>query len=308
MASWIVYAILARFFSANVNIIDQYVARLFGERSILSLMIFQNMLLIVPVVLIGLVFGLPVDMTQGDFLWVALGLILAIAAEPFYFRALQRDEARNAIPLFELVPIMLMVLAFLFLGETMGIAQILLALIVIAGGFVFLWDFEKSHFHTGTFLLMLAASACYGGYQLCLRLADTAISPVHVMWLLDLGFVLFGLVMLPFHRRGIPDMRRAMETNGLRLVGLQLLGHSFGRAAIFCLAAGLSMAPAAGYFAAMSGTQPVFVFLIGALLGMILPHHYVRLAWNKDTICKAVTLIVMVAATALLHLAAPQGG
>ena len=55
---WLFYALAARFGSAGVNLTDQYVSRAFGENRVLALITFQNLLIIVPLIVISALHGL----------------------------------------------------------------------------------------------------------------------------------------------------------------------------------------------------------------------------------------------------------
>ena len=74
------------------------------------------------------------------------GFLTSIYLLP-YFKALSNDETSRVIPLFQLVPIFVILLSFLFLGEKLRLNQYLGAVVIIGGSFLIsLEKFDKKIF------------------------------------------------------------------------------------------------------------------------------------------------------------------
>lgn len=299
---WVALAIIARLFWACTNVVDQYIARAFGSRRIIAAIVLQNLTAIVSLILIAVFHGVPENVDSKLMLWVNVGVVASFCALYPYLRALQNDESRNVVPLLELVPVILILLAYFVLGETMSWTQILFSGVLIACGFGFMWDFNTGRFKTGTLLLMLASSFLFAVYYLSLSHVGKQIDPIDLLWLVDSGCFGGAVVMAIVYPRALGNIKAALASSRGRILWLELLNGVFLRLGILAIIFAFAMAPSTGLVAAFSGVQPVFVFVLSGVTALILHEHYEKITWNRDTIAKIGCLILMILAAAGLHL------
>ena len=198
--SWLIYAILARFFWACSNVMDQYMARYSGHDSIAGLLILQH--IFQPPFIIGLFLyifqttGAPPILHLYSMLWLGAGVILSFVALVPYFLALKKDDTHNVIPFYELVPVFLAFFSWLLFGDRLVGLQLLGAALVVGGGFLFAWDFKHGHIRRRTLGLMTISSLCYTVYQLGIRYSSHNRSVWSMAFFMSCGFFLGALVIL----------------------------------------------------------------------------------------------------------------
>lgn len=302
LTNWILFAILARFFMAATNVIDQYIARVFGHRRIVSAIVLQNVMAGISVILIPVFYGLPPAIDGGALLWINLGVICYLCALYPYLKALQVDEARNVIPLFELTPIVMMVLAFFMFGETMTWVQGLLAVALVGAGFLFLWDYKEGKFKSKTFLLMMMSATLMALFFLSMRHTSQQYDPITILWLIDTGLFVSGIVMTIVYPRALGNIKLAIASTRGKIILFELLNGALIRIVSLCMIVALAAAPSTGLVAAFSGTQPVFVFLFALFALKFSATHFKSFILDTDTKIKIGLLIVIVLLSAGIHL------
>ncbi len=282
LTNWILFAILARFFMAATNVIDQYISRVFGHRRIVSAIVLQNVMAGISVICIPIFYGLPAAIDSSAMLWINLGVICYLCAMYPYLKALQIDEARNVVPLFELTPILMMVLAFFLFGETMTTAQTVLSVALVGAGFLFLWDFKEGKFKSKTFLLMMMAATLFALFFLSMRHTAQEYDPITILWLIDTGLFVSGIVMTIIYPRALGNIRLAIASTRGKIILFELLNGALTRIVSLCMIVALAAAPATGLVAAFSGTQPVFVFLLALFAVKFSATHFKSFVLDRD--------------------------
>ncbi len=298
--SWVFFAILARFLWACTNFVDQYTVRISGHNSPLAFVIIVYILLFPIPVGLALFYGSPLAVHPASLIWIGAGAVLCMLSLFPYLMAIKSDAAHNVIPLFEMIPVFVTLLAYILFGDKLGGRQLAGAALVLTGGFFFSWDFKHGHIRLRTLLLMAAASFGYAFYQLSLRYG-AASEPVWlvVFWLgtgLSVTASIIFIVAGKARRLFFDSVRR---TKG-KILAVAFIQNLTDFAATASLTAAFAQAPGAGYVAALSGTQSIFIFIISLVLGRFYPRHYVRLEWDHDMKIKCCLLAVMVGGIVLL--------
>lgn len=79
--------------------------------------------------------GWPVFPIKQILILLFAGILFELALVPWY-KALSLDDASRVGPLFQSIPVMVLVMSFLFLGERLGGQELLGFLLVLIGGFL----------------------------------------------------------------------------------------------------------------------------------------------------------------------------
>ena len=298
--SWLFFAIVARFLWACTNIIDQYLVRYVEGRSILVIMTIENLMTLPALIVLAYFTGIPIEIKPVTVLWLLSGaLINSIALLP-YFAALKHDEAHNAIPLMEMTPVILTILAYIVFDDKLNAMQFVGASLVIGGGFLFAWDFKHGRIRLKTALYMAACSLCFATYQLTLRYGAHEVPPWTVMLVMYVGYfagfsILFA-VMPKVRRQVFESVRRSKG----KVLAYAWVEDCFAVLANLCLVTAFALAPKAGQVAALSATQPIFVLMITAVLGFLLPKHCPHLKWDWEMKIKCLLLLIITGGVVLL--------
>jgi drug/metabolite transporter (DMT)-like permease len=199
--------------------------------------------------------------------------MLSVLAAVCYLHALDIDEASFVTPLFQTAPIFAYFLGYFVLGETITLAQGAGSLVIIVGAIGLSLEFGRRgiRFKRNVVALMLAASflGAMNGVIFKLIAVDKGLWP-SLFW----GFVgqvmagLTFLVCVPNYRI---DFLGLFKQQKFVVVGLIALSRTlFSVSEVVTLYATL-LAPVA-LVLVVNSFQPFFVFTLGIVLTLLLPH------------------------------------
>lgn len=255
---WILFAILAPLFWSITNLIDDDLVlhRLRDPKLMLGIT--------------GLFAGIPVMLTCAFQLWspvsasvIGLGIVVGIlnlfTYYP-YFKALESTHPANAILLSNVTPIIVLVCAYLFLGERLSmakylaIAMILLSVVIIEASRD---GVEKRRMETKAFWWMMLASVGFASQTLLeKKLFMSTTTPMALILIMSTSFILGLLLFINSARRRALVL--VFRRNGRLLTINQLLDLSAELFALLAIAGG-----SASIVSAIGATQAIFVLLLG---------------------------------------------
>jgi transporter family protein len=133
---WVLYAILSAIFAALVSILAKI-----GLKGINSNLATAIRTFVVLLMAWGIVFltGKQKEittLTSKNWLYLVYSGLATGASWLFYFRALQLGEASKVAPIDKLSVVLTMILAFIFLGETVSLKAIIGGVLIAAGTLV----------------------------------------------------------------------------------------------------------------------------------------------------------------------------
>lgn len=300
--SWLGLAALVRLMWAAINMIDQYLSRYFGEKAFVSAALLDYFMVLPFLAAMILYKGIPDWPPLPVLLWIGLGAACFVLALFPYIRAIQIDEARNAISVFEVGPVIIMILAWALFGEIMTAVQIFAALLIIVCGALFLLDFNRIVFQKKTFALMLLSTVLYSFFQLSTRFAGQRIDQWDAAIIFSSCVLVGGVLVSAVRPDAVKTLVSIVKKGGWHVLGLSLLSQTVFQTSTLCLIFAYSLAPTAGHVAALSGLQPVFVMALAAAMGIIGHRHFPKVRWNRDTAVKILLLIVMCGGIVLLRM------
>ncbi|WP_423902162.1 EamA family transporter [Colibacter massiliensis] len=133
---WFVYALLSALFAALTAILAK--VGLDGINSTLATAIRTAVVLVMAwgmVFLAGTQQGIP-DISKKSWIFLVLSGLATGASWLFYFKALQLGDASKVVPIDKFSLVITIVLAFIFLHETVTLKVIIGAFLITAGTFV----------------------------------------------------------------------------------------------------------------------------------------------------------------------------
>ena len=133
---WFVYALLSALFAALTAILAK--VGLDGINSTLATAIRTAVVLVMAwgmVFLAGTQQGIP-DILKKSWIFLVLSGLATGASWLFYFKALQLGDASKVVPIDKFSLVITIVLAFIFLHETVTLKVIIGAFLIMAGTFV----------------------------------------------------------------------------------------------------------------------------------------------------------------------------
>lgn len=269
--TWFIAGMLAPLFWALTNIVDQISIRKYFVADPLLITTAGCFLSILGV--IGLTIYDPniwnTDLKVG-LIFTATAFFNCFAFLGFY-KALEKDEASNVVPLFQILPIFIFLLAFVFLGETISNIQIIGASSIILGAFFLMIDFKNKTYNWRTLYLMMFCCTMLAVTTIFDRYALDFINWYTAMAWKGVGYVVFAIFVFLL----VPKTRKQCITlfkNPFNIgISFLLLTEILALLANGAFILSLDQSPSAGISQTLNGFQPLYVLILGYIAFKLFP-------------------------------------
>jgi len=253
--------------------LDKYlVERFFKESNVAVLLLFTAF---IGLLLLPFIWIYEPGVTSpglGSIALIMLSGIFYMTAMLFYLRALQSEEASVVAPFFQAGPLFGYVLAYLVLGEVLSARQMAGGAMIVVGALIVSLRFGQSMkmFKARLAALMLSCGFIMALSSLIFKIFALRVEFWTTTFWMFVGEALFGaaLLLIPAYRREFVALLRVNTAALLSINGsneLINLGGGLGNRYALTLAP-LSLVQAIG------STTTLFVFLIGIVLSIFVPH------------------------------------
>lgn len=270
---WVFFALASRFLWSGCGVLDQVLSRAHTRHRVLSSLTLQ-MCTFFPFSLIACYLSGHVHWSGELFLWVMVALIAYTLGMLPYYKVLQSEQAYNIVPYFELTPVFLTLFALTLRHEHMSLVQIAAAMLVILCGFAFSWDFRHGKVKGKILAMMTCSAFIFGMQQFCIKSASVAEDAWTVTFYYTMGQSFIGWLMFAAYKPGRKEIIRACKATSGKTLLLAAGSGGFSFLALASLTYAFKIAPSTGHVAALSGTQPLFSFVLAAILGHRIPQHF----------------------------------
>lgn len=298
--SWLIYALLAPLIFTIVNFIDKLILEK-HVRNPASMPPYLAIMAFLSGCVLWVVTGFPILPFRDVAIIMFSGVLTAVGAL-LYYRALSMEETSKIIVLIQIQPVMVLILSFLLLHETISAIQFV-GFILILGAAV-----------------ALSARRGLGGIQFSKVLGLLLF--VNFLWSLSVvlfkfiaagdhferflsyeswGFALGGLLIFIF----VPSVRNAFLAS-LRVIPRQALATIAVNETIFLGAKLLTLAAVAlgptALVSVLGGTQVFFGIVAGWVLTVLVPSIYREEIARRDLIRKGAIALVLFAGIACINI------
>lgn len=294
---WIFLSVGAIFLWSFVNIFDQYLVRKYsvGDKGSGGLVLFSSLIGIFIAIFISIfVHGIfYVPLIDKVLLIITGGL--SISWIILYLRVIEVEDISYVAPWFSIVPVFGYIFAYIFLGETFTLKQIIGSIIILIGVIIISIDLSSSKKYTlklkSSFLMLLACFiiAIMGVIFKYVTIGDN-------FWISSFweyfGLGMFGIliyILVPGYRREFTYMNK---TGGMKIFILNtfseiltIFGNLFTNYAIL-------LAPIAMVYLVES-FQPAIVLLLVILGTYFYPKVISEKMSSKVLVGKIIALVVM---------------
>lgn len=270
--AWLWFAFSGPVLWAVSTHIDKYlVERYFKGSSVATLLVFTSIISAGMLPFIAAFEPAVLHPGVRGMLLIMLSGLLYMGAMHFYLAALKNEEASIVVPYFQITPLFGALLAYLFLGQILTHRQMGGGVLVVLGAILLAIrpGRHRRHFRLRLLLLMFAcaltiaaSSVIFAAFAIRTEFWITA------FWSYT-GEAVYGLALLAFRRirRQFAGLIVANATSMLSINAVnELLNLGGGLGTRYALL----LAPL-GLVQAVGSTGPLFVFLFGAALTLLLP-------------------------------------
>jgi len=288
---WLVCALLAPLVFSIVNFGDKYIIER-HIRDAWAMPIYSGMIAFLTGCVLFVLTGFPALPLRDAVLVIVTGAMTSLGAA-LYFYAIGRDEASKIIVLIQMQPVMVLVLALIFLNETISAQQFLGFVLILGAAVAVSLNRGEGRFGlSASFWIILLVDLIWSSSVVLFKFVavenDFAALLPYESWGLAFGDV--GLYLF------VPSIRRAFHEN-LRIVSRQALGFLMVNESIFVVAKLLTLtAVALGPVALVSvlgSTQVFFGVLLGAILTSFAPAIFKEDISRQNLARKAALALLM---------------
>lgn len=267
---WLYLAVLAPFIISFTNIFDKFLIEKKVKHTS-TVPIFSGIVSLIFGILIFVFHGLVIlPLLQGGVLLIS-GVFIILYLIP-YFKALAIDDSSRVVPLFQFVPIFVLLLSYVLLREQLTTFQLIAFIFIITGGF--LLGMEKSDVSflkpRKSLLLMLLSSLMVSFAIVLFKYAYVTgdFFTTIAYQSLGSGLGVFFLLLKPSIYRSFLSEVRSFQKNVLYILflnkGLEFIGEAISFMAI-------TLAPVA-LVTVFGGLQSFFVLAEAIILSLWFPH------------------------------------
>lgn len=301
--NWFLIALIAPALWSITNHIDKYlVEKYFKGGGIGALIIFSSIIgvFFVPLIPFFTDGVFDISIIQAALL-IAGGLIL-VAGWLLYIYALARDEASIVAPLFQLIPVFLFVLGYIFLNEVLTSKQILGSLLILLGGVSLSLDLSSRmpRVKRAVLFFMIAASFFIAVHALSFKMVAIETNFWVATFWVYIGILMAALLLIIFVKNYRREFLRVITINKIPVIGLNALNEILGTLGDFIIRFAALLAPLA-LAQTVNGFQPLFVLIFGIILTLFFPKLGTESLLKKDLAQKLIAIAVMFVGTYILN-------
>ncbi len=200
----------------------------------------------------------------------ASGILLVLYLIP-YFKALAIDDASRVVPLFQVVPVMVLILSFIFLNEKLSWEQFFGFLLIVFGGFILGSEkIENGIFKTRkSFWYMMISSMLYASIGVLFKIASYEGNFWITLAYQTIGAGI-GSIFLLLVKKYRTEFIKQVKNISLKTWGVLSLNEICNALANIAYAYAITLAPIALVTVA-GGVQPVFLLVGGVFLSRLFP-------------------------------------
>lgn len=289
---WLYLTVLAILIWAGVNIVDKYIVS--NRIKPINYMLISGVVSFSVAVLLQVYFNL--SFPNLEIILIALLLaVLNVSGTLLYLKALQKEEVSKAMLVFQINPVFVLILAYLFLSEVLTVQQYFGFFVILAG--IFLISFKKtmhSLFEKGL-ILMIFASLVFAIYDVIIKFTLSFVDFITLfVWLKTFYFMIILVILFPQMKETLFLFKQNKKIIPVALISE--IASSFAYLSFFfALALG-----SVTLISIIYSTQPAFVFLFVLIISIFRPNILNEVLEKKYLLRKLISLVLIFAGAVLL--------
>lgn len=304
--NWFLISLISPIVLSVVNHADKYLlSKHFKGRGIGSIFLFSSLFSIVVLPLI-VIFG-HVEIFNISILdalcLLFIGMLNPIAFY-LYLKALSKEETSVVIPLLQMIPVFGYFLSYPILGEILTTQQLLASLLVILGIVILSIDFDidnKISIKKQVLVLIALSSFFFALHDVLFKavVINDGSFIISTFWQYS-GLTILGILVFSFN-----SVYRNQFLDIFRTKNYKILSVNIGSEVLYILANitnnfATLLAPVA-LVLVVSSYQPLFVFIIGILLTIVVPSIGIEKITLKHLVQKLLSIIIIIIGSYFLY-------
>ncbi len=269
MQTWLIFAFIAPAIYAVNNFIDKYLlSRRFSDYNILPL--YTGLMAFITAFIFYFIFGRP-TLPFFDLSIILLTGVLTFGSLMLYVRALAEEETSAVIVLFQMTPVFVLILSYLFLHEEISGEQLAGFVLVLGASICLSYKRAKQGFTLSqAFFLILGSDLLWALSGVLMKFATSVNDIQTVLVYESFGLSLGATILFIF----VSSMRKAFLAN-IKTIDKSTLGVLMGNEIVYVCAKSFtyfaySLGPAA-IVGVLGNTQVFFGLIYGYILTQLAP-------------------------------------
>jgi drug/metabolite transporter (DMT)-like permease len=295
--SWLTIALIASFLFGTTNFIDRFlVEKRIPDPFFVSIM--GGIVAPIAGILLIMVRGFPTIGLGGAIILLLGGIAAEIALVPWYM-AIKRDDTSRVVPYLQLIPVVVLVLSYILLGEELSRSQLIGFVLITAGGLSLAIERpSKDVFKIRkSFWYVIASIMLWGPVSVLFKFAavDQNFWDALIYEMIGMGI---GACLLWIYAR--TDMRTELKKLSIEtwgVVGLNEVAYLAARVLLFYA---VIIGPAA-LVSVTGGIQPLFALIIGLVMSKWFPTIIKEDVRMKIVVYKLVAIAIIFIGVAFIN-------
>ncbi|MEM6781560.1 MAG: EamA family transporter [Pseudomonadota bacterium] len=298
--SWIALSLVAPLFWTWNAIMDQVVVRgFFKDKSEAALFIGS---LGSPFLMVGFaalypsVFNVTTTIALS---YIALGAYLTLCFYP-YFKAVEKTEASILVAMFQLTPVLVFFLGWLFLGETVSLESLIGSLLVVLGSVFITFDFKTNRLDRRALWFMSLSVIMLSLYYVLTRAATIEHDWKAIAFWMAVGSFLLGLGVIGSVKTYRDIFLSTLQKGNRSYLVICLSQEVVYYTGIIISVAAISKTTSVGLAKSVMSIEPVYAFIAASICGLFFPQIFERLekkrffAWKMGCIAFSIFGIYLI--------------
>ncbi len=299
MPSWILFILAAEIMWSFTSLFDKIILSKGRIKSPYVFIVFNGAMNVLLIVLLPFFdFGhlsainIFIALIAGFFL--TLGII-------FYYKAVQREEISRVLMLWQLIPIFVLVMSFLFIGEVLTKRHLVGFLFLFAAGLIVSYKKINGKFRLSrAFYLMLGSTLLISVYYVVSKhIYEVTGFWSAFMWLRVAAFSGILVLLIPSVRKQFITTMKSMKSGFRGLIGLKMIVDF---SAFIFLGYAVLNGPISLISALGTATAPIFIFFITLFTSIYLPHLVKENIDTKSILTKILAIVSIIAGIIFVNL------
>lgn len=304
--NWFLISLISPIVLSIVNHADKYLlTKHFKGRGIGSIFLFSSLfsVVVLPIILlIGHAHILDISPINMFYL-VFIGMLNPIAFY-LYLKALNDEETSVVIPLLQMIPVFGYFLSYPILGEILTTQQLFASLLVILGIVILSIDFDidnKMSLKKKVLFLVALSSFFFALHDVLFKLVvvNDGSFLVSTFWQY-LGLTILGIFVFIFNKVYRHQFLDVFRSKRHKVLVINLFSESLYIVANIANNFATLLAPVA-LVLVVSSYQPLFVFIIGVVLTLVIPSISVEKISLKHLVQKLLSIIIIIIGSYFLY-------
>lgn len=299
MASWIFFTLLAEMMWSFASLFDKIILSKGHIRNPLVFIVFNGAMNILAVFLIPF-FDFGYLSPKNMLIALSSGIFLTIGVI-FYYKAVQSEEISRVLMMWQLVPIFVLAISFLFLGEALTQNHFIGFAFLIAAGMIISYRKTGGRPRISNAFYLMLGSAFFMAVFLAMSKHTYEATGFWsaFMWLRAGAFSGLLALLAPSVRKELIRTVKNMKRGTIPLVGFKMI---IDFSAFIILGYAILNGPVSLVSALGSATAPIFIFFITLFTSAYLPQLVKENIDKTAILAKAAAILLIITGTVFVNL------